>query len=73
MDGTKLDTIEVGATNNQYFSASDLAISITTSTTFQNKITLTDTFDAADYEIGVSYNWNYNSGNSDFEAEFVFD
>ncbi len=48
--------------------------STTTSTTFQSKISeLTPELEAGDYEIEISYGWNHNATNSDFEGRLTFD
>jgi len=46
-----------------------LGVTTTTSTTFQNKVTLTTTLlPAGTYRLGVSYGWNHDSQQNDFEA-----
>lgn len=52
----------------------DLAVSTTTSTTFQSKIAgNTTALVAGDYKILVTYSWNHNATQNDFEAQFLFD
>jgi len=49
-------------------------VSVTTSTTFQNKISLTTTtLSSGTYRIGVSYGWSYDSSSDDFESRVLFD
>ena len=52
----------------------DLAVSTTTSTTFQSKISgNTTALVAGDYKILVTYSWNHNATQNDFEGRFLFD
>lgn len=53
--------------------AQSLPISTTTSTTFQNKVTLASysVVAAATYRLTVSYGWNHDSGTNDFEARLM--
>lgn len=61
----------VYGTNFNLFS--DTGISTTTLTAFQDKINDTTTaLEAGDYKITVSYTWNHNAVNNDFEARFLF-
>ncbi len=49
-------------------------VSTTTSTTFQSKISgNTAALEAGDYKITISYTWNHNATQNDFEARFLFD
>lgn len=48
-------------------------ISTTTSTTFQNKLTVNlPALAAGTYEVEISYGWNHDAANNDFEARFTF-
>lgn len=50
----------------------DLSVSTTTSTTFQSKISgSTSNLPAGTYKILVSYSWNHNSTQNDFEARLL--
>ena len=52
--------------------AFDNAIDTTTSTTFQNKVTLNlGVIPAGDYKVKVSYGWNHDSGTNDFEGRIL--
>lgn len=53
----------------------DLLASVTTSTTFQSKMTLTTpaTLPAGDYILKWSYGWNHDSAGNDFEARILVD
>lgn len=54
---------------SEFQEASSLGLSSTTSTTFQNKLTLvTPALPAGNYRIGWSYSWSYGSTGNDFEA-----
>jgi hypothetical protein len=57
----------------EYFSLYDASISSTTSTTFQPKLSITETLLWWIYEVSVSYWWNHSSTNTDFESEIVVD
>lgn len=57
---------------NEYQFSQSLTISTTTSTTFQNKITLlTSNLPLGDYKLNVSYGWNHDSVNKDFESRIT--
>jgi hypothetical protein len=46
-----------------------VGVSTTTSTTFQNKVTLnTTSLPTGQYRLGISYGWNHNNAGNDFEA-----
>jgi len=54
---------------NEYQYVADASISTTTSTTFQNKLTLvTSNLPLANYRIAVNYWWNHDATTNDFEA-----
>ena len=69
-DKTKLDGLPSSFVFGTGFdSEQSLAISTTTSTTFQTKVTFSYTPPAAGkYLLLVSYGWNHDATNSDFEA-----
>ncbi len=53
----------------EYQYDAEAGITTTTSTTFQNKLTLVTTnLPLWEYELMVSYGWNHDAQNSDFEA-----
>lgn len=53
----------------EYQYAADAAVSTTTSTTFQNKLTLnTSNLPLGNYRIAVYYGWNHDGTTNDFEA-----
>lgn len=51
----------------------DGTISMTTSETFQTKVSMSPTFTAGNYIIEVSYGWNHDSTTSSFEAKVEID
>jgi hypothetical protein len=54
--------------------ATSAGVSVTTSDSFQTKLTLTtSTLVSGTYRIGVSYGWNYDSAADDFESRVLFD
>ena len=68
------DAINARVYGTEYQKVEDLTISTTTSTTFQNKLTLTTpVIPAWEYSIVLTYWWNYNANNNDFESELVVD
>lgn len=59
---------------SEKFFASSTGISTTTLTTFQTKVSLgPNTYSGGLYKLTVSYGWNHNALNSDFEARILFD
>lgn len=72
-DGT-YQAVPAGVFGTQFNYAESLAISTTTSTTFQNKVTLNLVgLPAGLYRVGVQYGWNHDSIANDFEARFQLD
>ena len=66
--------IEANVYGTEFNLFQDLAVDTTTSTTFQNKITgNTTALPVGKYKILVSYSWNHNATQNDFEASFLFD
>lgn len=62
-------TVAAPIFGSEYQHAESLGVTTTTSTTFLNKVTLnTTSLPAGDYRIEVSYGWNHNSTQNDFEA-----
>ena len=57
----------------EYFTSYSVWIDTTTLTAFQNKLSITETLLWGDYRIEVSYWWNHDSTNTDFESELVVD
>ncbi len=71
---TTLEAATAGVYGTEFNIFQDLAVSTTTSTTFQPKISgNTSSLPAGDYKILVSYSWNHNATQNDFEARFLFD
>lgn len=79
-DGTNTTTLAAlisggGAIyGSQFQKFESAAISTTTSTSMQTKITDTTTsLPVGTYKITINYNWNYNNTGASFEAEFLLD
>jgi len=66
--------IEANVYGTEFNLFQSTGVSTTTSTTFQSKITgNTTTLSTGDYKILVSYSWNHNATQNDFESRFLFD
>lgn len=57
----------------EYHYAESLGLSTTTSTTFQNKLTLNTSLPAGTYRVGWGYAWSYSSTNNDFVSRVEAD
>ena len=70
-------TIHGGGSNifgAEFQYAESNSVSVSTSTTFINKVNLTTTnLPAGKYKVEVSYGWNHDSVGNDFEARVVLD
>lgn len=67
-------TIPIPIFGTEFQVAEDATVSTTTSTTFQNKLTLTTTsVPAGTYRVAFHYGWNHDATSNDFEAQYVED
>lgn len=72
--GSGVATVTIPVFGTEFQKSESLTVSTTTSTTFQNKITLTTpSIPAGEYRVGFHYSWNHNATDTDFEAQFLED
>ena len=67
------EALSNSASNIEQYAFEDATIQTTTSTTFQSAISISQQLIGGDYEITVTYGWNHNAANTDFEGRFDID
>ena len=73
-DGTNWVNTPAPVFGTEFQYAENLGVTTTTSTTFLSKLLYTTTsLPAGTYRVSISYGWNHNGTNNDFEAQLLED